>query len=94
MSFVLCFSDLKYDKQCLTIYFYLTEVIVGMRRIPIRERFVCSVVVVDDVSPRVRTGYVDRIRYCGSGVVGVPETQLSVLVVFSGRNVDGESKKM
>ena len=30
------------------------------------------VVVVDDVSPLVRTGDVVRIRYRGSGVVGVP----------------------
>ena len=53
-----------------------------------------SVVVVDDVSPGVRTGYVDRIRYCGSGVVGVPETQHPVLFAWSGRNVDRESKKI
>ena len=39
------------------------------------------VVVVDDVSPVVKTGDVDRIRYRGSGVVGVPKTQHSVLFV-------------
>ena len=39
------------------------------------------VVVVDDVSPVVRTGDVDRIRYRGFGVVGVPKTQHSVLFV-------------
>ena len=39
------------------------------------------VVVVDDVSPGIRTGDVDRIRYCASGVVGVPKTQHSVLFV-------------
>ena len=36
-------------------------------------------VVVDDVSPVVSTGDVDRIRYRGSGVVVVPKTQHSVL---------------
>ena len=40
-----------------------------------------SVIVVDDVSPIIRTGDVDRIRYRGSGVVGVPKTQHSVLFV-------------
>ena len=39
------------------------------------------VVVVDDVSPVVRTADVDRIRYRCSGVVGVPKTQHSVLFV-------------
>ena len=53
-----------------------------------------SVVVVDDVSPGEKTCYVDRIRYCGSGVVGVPETQHSVLFAWSERNVDRESKKI
>ena len=53
-----------------------------------------SIVVVNNVSPVVWTGYVDRIRYGGSGVVGVPETQYSVLFAWSGRNVDGESKKI
>ena len=36
------------------------------------------VVVVDDVSSVVRTGDVDRVRYSGSGVVGVPRKQRSV----------------
>ena len=53
-----------------------------------------SIVVVDDVSPGVRTGDVDRIRYCGSGVVGVPETQHPVIFAWSRRNVDRESKKI
>ena len=39
------------------------------------------VVVVNDVSPVVWTGDVDRIRYRGSGVVGVPKTQHSLLFV-------------
>ena len=42
-----------------------------------------SVVVVDDVSPLVRTGDVDRIRYIDIGVVGVPKTQHSILFVCS-----------
>ena len=40
-----------------------------------------SVIVEDDVSPVVRTADVDRIRYSGSSVVGVPKTQHSVLFV-------------
>ena len=39
------------------------------------------VVVVNDVSPVVRTGDVDRVRYRGCGVGGVPKTQYSVLFV-------------
>ena len=62
-------------------------------RILIRIRIISSVVVVDDVSPVVRTGDVDRIRYRGSGVVGVPKTQHSVLFVCCVGNVDGEAKK-
>ena len=52
----------------------------------------CSIVVVDDVSPGVRTADVDRIRYCGSGVVGVPKTQHSVLFVCCVGDVDRESQ--
>ena len=33
-----------------------------------------SVVVVDDVSPVVKTNDVDMVRYRGSGVGGVPKT--------------------
>ena len=50
------------------------------------------VVVVDDVSPVVRTGDVDRIRYRGSGIVGVPKTQHSVLFVCCVGDVDRESQ--
>ena len=50
------------------------------------------VVVVDDVSPVVRTSDVDRVKYCGSGVVGVPKTQHSVFFVCCVRDVDRESK--
>ena len=56
----------------ITINFHFTEVNVGVIRIPLRIRRMSSVVVVDDVSPLVRTGDVDRIRYRGCGVVGVP----------------------
>ena len=66
----------------LTIHFNFTEVSVGVIRIPLRIRRMSPVVVVDYVSPVVRTGDVDRIRYCGSGVFGVPKTQHSVLFGF------------
>ena len=46
------------------------------------------VVVVDDVSPVVRTGDVDRIRYRGWCVDGVPKTQHSVLFVCCVGDVD------
>ena len=52
------------------------------------------VVVVDDVSPVVRTGDVDRIRNRGSGVVGVLKTQLSVLFVCCVGDVDRESQEV
>ena len=53
-----------------------------------------SVVVVDDVSPAVRTGDVDRIRYRGSGVVGVPKIQHSVLFVCCVGDIDKESQEL
>ena len=53
-----------------------------------------SGVVVDNVSPVVRTGDVDRIRYRGSGVVGVPKTQHSVLFVCCVGDVDRESQEV
>ena len=52
-----------------------------------------SVVVVDDVSPVVRTGDVDRIRCRGSGVVGIPKTQQSVLFVCCVGDVDGVAQE-
>ena len=52
-----------------------------------------SVVVADDVSPVIRTGDVDRIRYRGSGVVGVPKTQHSVLFVCCVGDVHRESQE-
>ena len=51
------------------------------------------VVVVDDISPVVRTADVDRIRYRCSGVVGVPKTQHSVLFVFCVGDVHGKSQE-
>ena len=50
------------------------------------------VVVVDDVSPVVRTGDVDRVRYRGSGEHGVPITQHSVLFVCCVGDVHRESQ--
>ena len=52
-----------------------------------------SVVIVDDVSPVVRTVDVNRVWYCVCGVVGVPKTQHSILFLCSVGNEDGESKE-
>ena len=52
-----------------------------------------SVVVVDDVSPVVRTGDVDRIRYRGFGVDGIPKTQHSVLFVCCVGDVHRKSQE-
>ena len=78
----------------LTVHFHFTEVSVGGIRIPLRIRWMSSVVVVDDVSPVVRTGDVDRIRYRGWGVVGVPKIQHSVIFVCCVGDVYGESKEI
>ena len=51
------------------------------------------VVVVDDVSPVVRTGDVDRIRYRGVGVAGVPKTQHSVLFVCCVGNIHRKTQE-
>ena len=51
------------------------------------------VVEIDDVAPVVRTGDVDRIRNRGSGVVGVPKTQHSVLFVCGVGDVHRESQE-
>ena len=58
-----------------------------------RIRRMSSVVVVDDVSPVLRTADVDRIRYRGAGVLGVPKTQRSVFVVCCVGDVHGKSQK-
>ena len=50
-------------------------------------------VVVDDVSPVVRTGDVDRIRYRGSGVVSVLKAQRSVLLGCCVGDVDRKSEE-
>ena len=78
----------------LTVHFHFTEVIPGVIRIPLRIRMMRSVVVVDDVSPMVRTADVDRIRYRGSGIVCVPKTQHSVLFVCCVGDVDRESQEV
>ena len=52
-----------------------------------------SVVVVDDVSPVIRTGDVDRIRYRGSCVDGVPKTQHPVLFVCCVGDEDGVAQE-
>ena len=52
-----------------------------------------SVVVVDYISPVVRTGDVDRVRYRGSGVDGVPKAQHSVLFVCCVGEVNGIAEK-
>ena len=77
----------------LTVHFHFTEEMTGVLRIPLRIRRMSPVVVVDDVSPVVRTGDVNRIRYRGIGVVGVPKTQHSVLFVCCVGDVNGESQE-
>ena len=64
-----------------TVHLHFTEANNGGMTILLRIRRVSSVVVVDDVSPVLRTGDVDRIKYCGTCVVGVPKTQHPVLFV-------------
>ena len=77
-----------------TIYFHFTEESPGVIRIPLRIGSMSPVVVVDDVSPVVRTGDVNRIRYRGSGVVCVPKTQNSVLFVCCVGDVHRESQEI
>ena len=78
----------------LTVHFHFTEGNENVIRIPLRIRRMSSVVVVVDVSPVVRTADVDRIRYRGVGVVGVPKTQHSVLFVCCVGDVDRESQEL
>ena len=63
----------------LTVHLHFTQFNPVVFSIPFRIRRMGSVVVVYDISPVVRTCNVDRIRYRGSGVVGVSKTQHSVL---------------
>ena len=78
----------------LTVYFNFTECNRSVSRIPLRIRRMSPVVIVDDVSSVVRTGDVDRIRYRGVGVAGVPKTLHSVLFVFCVGDVDRESQEV
>ena len=78
----------------VTMDLQFTEFVEGVMRIPLRIRRMSPVVVVDDVSPEVRTGDVDRIRYRGFGVAGVPKTQHSVLFVCCVGDVDRESQEV
>ena len=52
-----------------------------------------SVIVIDYISPMIRTGDVDRIRYCGSGIVCVLETQDSGFLNCCVGYVEGKAKK-
>ena len=61
--------------------------------ISIGVRRMSSVVIVNDVSPMLDTGDIDRIRYRGSGVVGVPKTHHTVLFVSCVGDVDGKSQE-
>ena len=82
-------------KTCkfLTVHLNFTDTNPSQVEILFRIRRMSSVVVVDDISPVVRTGDVDRIRYRGAGVVGVPKTQSSVLVVCCVGDVHGKSQE-
>ena len=77
-----------------TVYFHFTEDIPGVTIISLRIGRMSPIVGEYDVSPVVRTGDVDRITYCGSGVVGVPKTQHSVLFVCCVGDVDRESQEL
>ena len=92
---ILTFSDiiLPICGFFLTVHFNFTKFIVSVYRILIRIGRMSPVVVVDDVSPVVRTGDVDRISYCGFGVVGVPGTQNTVLFVCCVGDVDGVAEE-
>ena len=76
-----------------TVHFHFTESNVGELSISLRIRMMSPVVIVYDVSPVVRTGDVDRIRYRGCGVVGVPKTRHSVLFVCCVGDVHRESQE-
>ena len=76
-----------------TVYFHFTEGTPGVTRVSLRIGMMSPIVGVDDVYPVVRTGDIVRVRYCGSGVVGVPKTQHSVLFVCCVGDVDRESQE-
>ena len=77
----------------LTVHFHFTEGNVGVTRISLRMWGMSPFVVVDDVSPAVRTGDVDRIRYRDSGVVGVHKTQHSMFLDCCDGDIDRDSKE-
>lgn len=65
----------------LTVNFKFTYIVESILAIPSRVRRVGPVVGIDDVSPMCDTRYVCRVGDCGSSVVGVLETQHSVLSI-------------
>ena len=77
-----------------TINLHFTDTIEGKLRISNRIRSMCSVVVVGDVSPVVRTCDIDRIRYCGFGVNDVPKTYHSVHFIGCVRYENRKPKKV
>ena len=87
--------SLPWVKPCmiLTVYFNFTEANPSVTRVPFRIGRMSPVVVVNDVSPVVRTADVDRIKYRGSDVSGVPKTEHSVLFVCCVRDVDRKSQE-
>ena len=76
-----------------TVHFHFTKGNIGRSSKSIRIRRMSSVVVVDDVSPVMRTSDVNRVRYCGWRVVGVPKTQHSVLFVCCVGYVDVKAEE-
>lgn len=69
----------KYEDTYHKLHF--TQVTESVQRIPIRKRSVGPVVVEDDVSPMYGTRCVCTVWYCVSGIVGVLETQGSVIFI-------------
>ena len=65
----------------LTVYLNFTKIIVSIEWIIDGKRRMSPVVVVDDVSPMVRTADVDRVSYRDPFVIGVSETQHSFISV-------------
>ena len=64
-----------------TVNLYFAEITVRIVRVLIGKRRMSPVVVVDDVSAVVRTGYVHRIGYRDLGVVCVPKTQHAIFLL-------------
>ena len=78
-----------------TVNLQFTDVIVhvDIQRISIRIRTVNSVVVVIDVSAMIRAGDYDRIRFYGSSVMGIHNTQHTVLFIGCVKYVDENPRK-